>query len=66
MSGVWLTGKGRVMIPLSRKIARESARDGKYYIIRLPRIMNDIWEQLYNEKVSVRVYIEIPVNEIKE
>jgi len=28
--------------------------------------MNDIWEQLYDRKVSVRVYIEIPVNEVKE
>jgi len=61
-----LTGKGRVMIPLSRRIARESARNGKYYLIRLPRIMNDVWEQLYDRKVSVRVYIEIPVNEVKE
>ena len=66
MSGIWLTGKDRVMIPLSRRIARESARNGKYYLIRLPRIMNDIWEQLYDRKVSVRVYIEIPVNEVKE
>jgi len=47
------------VIPLVRRIARIRENYGITYIIRLPKAMNDLWEEVYRGKKTLRVYIKI-------
>ncbi|MHC1627892.1 MAG: hypothetical protein ACXQTI_03565 [Candidatus Nezhaarchaeales archaeon] len=48
------------VIPFKRRIAKVST---KYYVINLPSALRTLWEFLYEKRIPVNVYIEIPRDE---
>ena len=48
------------LIPIGeRKITRLTKTKTERYILHLPTTMNDLWRELYEKKVRIKIYIEI-------
>ena len=46
--------------------ARDYGRGKPRFIINLPTTRNDLWQFLWENKVTIKVYIEIPENELEK
>jgi len=44
---------------------RDYGRGKPRFIINLPTTRNDIWQYLWENKITIRVYIEIPEKELE-